>query len=111
QLVNFIAKNNFQNEVAQQAIWCITNHNSPYAIYSIDTLLRHRVVKFVCDLTGIPYINDYLKNEVSRLFCKVNGVFEFSILRSATVDLIIYNEAGQVVKDLVTNELQQPGER
>lgn len=110
QLVNFIAKNNFQNEVAQQAIWCITDHNSPYAIYSSDTLLRHQVVKFVCDLRGIPYINDYLKHEASRLFRKVDGVFEYSIQRSATVDLIIYNEAGQVVKDLVANDLQQPGE-
>lgn len=108
-VVNFIADHNYQEETAQQAVWCITDNWSPYSIISSDTLISRQLLKLICDLKGLPYISDYIKSKTSPLLREVKGKFEYTISRSATVDLVIYNEAGQVVKDLIANESQSSG--
>ena len=108
-IVNFISEHHVQTDIGQQAIWCITDHHSPYTIFSEDTALTEQLRKMVCELTGIPYVKDKSSNEPTPRFRLVEGSFEYTIERPKTVDLFIYNEAGQLVKDCVDHEMQQAG--
>lgn len=108
-LVNFVAQHHFQNDAAQQAIWCITDRHSPYEIYSDDTTISNQLRKYVCSLAGYQYVKDDGVPKTSPRFRIVDGSFTYSIQRSKKVDLIIYNEAGQEVKKLVANEDQPAG--
>lgn len=110
-LIQFIDQHHYQNEAAQQAIWCITNHYSPGDIYSDDTIMTQQLQKLVCSVTGIPYVKGDFKREVVPLMRMVDGAFTYSIERPKTVDLVIYNEAGQVVKNVVAHEFQEAGTR
>lgn len=108
-LLNVIAAHNFQNDAAQQAIWCITDNYSPYQISSDDTLISNQLRHYVCGLTGVKYEKDVAPPKASPLFRIVDGSFTYTIQKSKQVDLIIYNEAGQEIKKLVTNESQPAG--
>lgn len=108
-LINFIAAHHFQNEVAQQAIWCITDKYSPYSISSEDSLISNQFRKYVCELTNVKFEKDRGAEKAAPMFRMVDGTFTYVIQKSKKVDLIIYNEAGQEIKKLVTDETQPAG--
>lgn len=97
-LINFIAAHHFQNEAAQQAIWCITDKYSPYSISSEDSLISNQFRKYVCELTNVKFEKDRGAEKAAPMFRMVDGTFTYVIQKSKKVDLIIYNEAGQEIK-------------
>ncbi|MEP7129260.1 MAG: hypothetical protein ABI729_10345 [Chitinophagales bacterium] len=108
-LINFIAAHHYQNEAAQQAIWCITDKYSPYSISSEDTLISNQFRKYVCGLTNVKFEKDRVEEKAAPMFRMVDGTFTYIIQKSKKVDLIIYNEAGQEIKKLVSDETQPAG--
>ncbi|MBX7109921.1 MAG: hypothetical protein K1X61_14830 [Chitinophagales bacterium] len=108
-LINFIASNHYQNDAAQQAVWCMTDQYSPYTITSDDTVISNRLRKFVCGLKHVKYEKDSGEQKGAPLFRMVDGTFTYTIQKPKTVDLIIYNEAGQEIKKLVTHASQAAG--
>lgn len=108
-LLNFIADHHYQNEAAQQAIWCVTDEYSPYSISSDDTAISNQLRKYVCGLKHVKYEKDIGDQKGAPLFRMVDGTFTYTIQKPKRVDLIIYNEAGQEIKKLVINESQAAG--
>ncbi len=110
-LIRYIDDNNYQNDAAQQAIWCMTNDYSPYQISSDDTLVSNKLRKKVCELKNVPFVRDAGQQHFPSLplFRIVDGSFTYIIQKTKLVDLIIFNEAGQEVKKLVTNTTQPAG--
>ncbi|HYV94322.1 MAG TPA: hypothetical protein VE978_21285 [Chitinophagales bacterium] len=111
KLVKMIAKNKFQDKAAQNAVWCITDNFSPSTIYSTDTAEAHLLCKLVCALKNIPYAPG-IAPEPDIDFphsARINGYFTYTIARTHTIDLRIYNQQGQLLKDVVHGEKQTPG--
>jgi hypothetical protein len=109
-LVKMLAKKNYQNDAAQDAVWCITDDFSPYAISSNDTALRNELCRFVCGLKKIPYESGKEEIIIQRPHsAHVAGDFHYTIASTHTIDLRIYNQEGQLVKDLVHGEKQHEG--
>ncbi len=110
-LIRYIDENNFQNDAAQQAIWCMTNGYSPYQIHSDDSSVTNKLRKIVCELNNVPFVKDTGQRLLPSLplFRTVDGSFTYIIQKPKLVDLIIYNEAGQEVKKLVTHASQGAG--
>ena len=109
-LVKMLAKKNYQNDAAQDAVWCITDNYSPYTISSKDTALRNELCKFVCELKNIPYEPGKEEVIIQRPHsAHVAGDFHYTIASTHTIDLRIYNQEGQLVKDLVHCEKQHEG--
>lgn len=110
-LVKLIAKNRFQDEGAQSAVWCITDNYSPYDIYSSDTSEGHLLTKLMCEMKHIPYEPGKKRDADIQLphSTHINGYFTYTIARTHTIDLRIYNQEGQLLKDIVQGEKQTAG--
>lgn len=108
-LINYISAHHFQNDAAQQAIWCITDGYPADHITFEDTLVSNQLRKFISKLTGTPFSKDNGQAHPSPLFRMVDGSFTYVIQKTKLVDLVIYNESGQEIKKLVTAATQPAG--
>src|SRR5258705_12127906 len=110
-MVQMISKNNFQDNAAQYAVWCISDSYSPYALYSKDTDEANKLCRFVCALKNIPY--EPVSNPDPGIelphSAHISGDFTYTIERTHTIDLRVYNQQGQLVTDVVHSATQTPG--
>ena len=95
ELTGFLQKNRFQGQAAQEAVWVITDRNSPGNIYSDDTLQMKKLQQFVCRLTGQAMPKAAQKIEYAEGMVSGEIVFDNKVPDSYTMKL--FNEAGEVI--------------
>lgn len=95
ELTGFLQKNRFQGQAAQEAIWVITDRNSPANIYSDDTLQMKKLQQLVCKLTGQTMPKAAQKIEYAEGMVSGEIVFDNKVPDSYTMKL--YNETGEVI--------------
>lgn len=96
---------------AQQAVWCLSNDDNPDYIYSDeDTASASMLRKFVCKVKGVPYTSTPKINKSSPRLRYIEGQFDYTIQKSKTISLKVYNQSGQLVKNIVDGLLQPAGD-
>ena len=96
---------------AQQAVWCLSDDEDPAYIYSDDDTASASVLrKFVCKEKGIQYTATPRVNKESPRLRYIDGQFDYTIQKPKTISLKVYNQSGQLVKDIVNNLLQPAGD-
>lgn len=111
-VAKFIAENKYQSDAGQQAVWVISDKADPAGIYSDDTVQMKSLQKYVCGLLNIPVpvVRKNLSDAFANRFRTIHVTFSYSIQRSKTVRLEVYNEKGQLLKSCVNNEQQAAGD-
>ncbi|MEI7801905.1 MAG: hypothetical protein WCI97_04625 [Bacteroidota bacterium] len=96
---------------AQQAVWCLSNDQDPEFIYSDDDTASASVLrKFVCKVKGVPYTSTPRVNKESPRLRYIEGQFDYTIQKPKTISLKVYNQSGQLVKNIVDGLLQPAGD-
>ena len=107
-LSKLLSDKKYYDFTAQQAVWCLSNDEDPNYIYDDeDTASASVLRKFVCKVKGVPYSNKPEVNKSSPRLRYIEGQFDYTIQKPKTISLKVYNQSGQLVKNLVDN-LQQP---
>ncbi len=96
---------------AQQAVWCLSDDDDPAYIYADDDTASASVLrKFVSKIKGVPYTTAPRVNKESPRLRYIEGQFDYTIQKPKTISLKVYNQSGQLVKDIVDNLLQPAGD-
>ncbi len=110
-LCKLISDKKLYDFTAQQAVWCLSNDDNPDFIYSDDDTASASVLrKFVCKVKGVPYTNTPTVNKSSPRFRYIEGQFDYTIQKPKTISLKVYNQSGQLVKNIVNGLLQPAGD-
>ncbi len=106
QLAKLIEKYNYQDPVAQSAVWVITNKTSFTNIYTSDSVK----VKILRDfLTDKPSTNNSLFKESSNVF--IEGKFAWTMEKSAMVSIVVLNEYGNEIAKIMSNTKYEKGKQ
>lgn len=94
-LAQFLGKNNFQSQAAQQAVWVITDNNDPGSIYSDNANEMNQLQQLVCKLTGkfpppAPHSIFYSSGMVS-------GEIVFKNTQPESYSFVMMDEAGKII--------------
>lgn len=107
QLTNFIGKNNYQDNCAQQAIWAVTDGNSLENLYSENQQELKSLQQFVSTLLGIPMPKETQRIEYAEGI--VSGEIVFWNKKPDFYTMILENEAGDTNVSFFENKpIDQP---
>ncbi|NUM32590.1 MAG: hypothetical protein HUU47_09750 [Bacteroidetes bacterium] len=116
EIANFIAENNFQDAIGQQALWCVVDKNKNILeINGYDSVLRLKLIKKVSEITGIAMpsmkkiretFNNYTMPAKKET---IGGMFEFSFSVSKKIHIAMFNPQGILVRELYYNLKEPPG--
>ena len=113
-MCKFISEKKYYGSEAQNAVWCMSNGNNPDYISSYDdTAIANSLRKFACSLLNVPFKKNITPDAgytPSPLLRYVDGTIEYTIQRPHNITLKVYNQDGQLVKELVNNVQQDAGE-
>lgn len=102
-MAQFIGKNNFQSQAAQQAIWVITDNNDPGSIFSDNTNEMNQLQQLVCTLTG--KIPPPAPHSIFYSSGMVSGEIVFENMRHETYSFVMLNEAGEKIGTFFENRI------
>lgn len=107
KVAQFISEKNYQSNAGQHALWAISDNANPGDIYSDNKLETAALKDFVYKATG-------KKESVSGSFIKyekgkVKGAVAFELKNDKVLSIILYNEAGEVVKSTIKNYTYKAG--
>ena len=118
-LAGLIDRKNYQNDAAQNAVWCLTDNHDLFSVYSADTAMMYDLRRFVAKAKGIeltkiyqPYIQPAAEENGEQSIAmrtEYSGTFSYSLSRSSTVTLALYDANNRIKKMFVNNESQRPG--
>ncbi len=118
KLAQLIAKKNYQNFGAQQAVWSISDNSPILSISGSSKDMENDLQKFVADLKGVDL--EKLKREnhgkdLAAIMSVYNGKksdrnIVFKTDTSSTVSVGYYNEQGELIKPLFENTLFKDGQ-
>jgi len=110
-LSKLINEKKIYDYTAQQAVWCLSDDEDPAYIYSDDDTAGASVLrKFVCKEKGIQYTAIPRVNKESPRLRYIEGQFDYTIQKPKTISLKVYNQSGQLVKNIVDGLLQPAGD-
>lgn len=116
KLANFISDNNYQNGMAQHAVWVFTDHNEISSIEGSDTIVRNKIVKFVCQLLKQPiptYFVSYATDD-QRAFSgkatRINLPLDYTISEKSYVTLVVQDLHHHTYLILFEDKFHKPGD-
>lgn len=110
KMVQFIAQYNYQDEMAQSAIWCITDNYSAFSITGTDSAQVAKLRRYVCELKGVKLENEEALSEArTPHFRQLDGHFEFTIAVEHFVDIKVYNDKNELIKTVLDHEKRKAG--
>jgi hypothetical protein len=114
-LTMIIEKNNYFDQIAQEAVWCIVNDNPIEDIAGFNNEEVLELQKYVCSVTGKkipppPAADDYIHNYNIKTFKRtIGGYFEFDFNKKSNVKVAMFNNRGIVIRELYNQTNVAPG--
>lgn len=114
-LTMIIEKNNYFDQIAQEAVWCIVNDNPIEDIAGFNNEEVLELQKYVCSVTGKkipppPAADDYIHNYNIKTFKRtIGGYFEFDFSKKSNVKVAMFNNRGIVIRELYNQTNVAPG--
>ncbi|MCC7051431.1 MAG: hypothetical protein IT239_06620 [Bacteroidia bacterium] len=116
KLVNFLGNNRIEGELAQQAIWIITDKNDLESINSGTDDLKQKVIDYLVKDRGIKKRGNYeiiYRQLADKAFSgqalKVNGIINYKIPEGAYNSLLIQDEKGKTYAIIYYREFEKAG--
>lgn len=110
KLAELIDEKNFQDDIAQDAVWCFTTPQSLKMISGNDTSESNLFRHFVSDATGEPYEPDlHLLPESARSHNMYNGTITYNLHGIHSVKVVLINANYQTVKQCYRNDQEKEG--
>jgi len=118
RLAQLVAKKNYQNFGAQQAVWSISDNSPILSISGSSKDMENDLQKFVADLKGVDLEKLKLENQGKDLASimsvyngrKLDRNIVFKSDTSSIVSLGYYNEQGELIKPVFENTLFKDGQ-
>jgi hypothetical protein len=117
-LAELINRKKYQNDAAQNAVWCLTNDYELSSIYSEDTVMMYDLRRFVAKAKGLSLAKIYASSDGSysppeRIVAMrtiYSGSLSYSFSRTSKVMIALFDEDNHMKKVYVNNETQRDGE-
>jgi len=113
KMAGFIARQQFQDEDGQSAVWCVAAKNHPSTINCRDSARTKLLRNFISKLPGIPKTVQHapVQRSNSRTVETHKTVFHFGFTLDyrRQVSLILYDARGNVVSKLIDNQWLDKG--
>lgn len=117
-VAELINRKKYQNDAAQNAVWCLTNDHALQSIYSDDTVMMYELRRFVAKAKGISDSKIYEANNESyaapaRTFTTrtvYSGSVSYSFSKTSKVMIALFDEDNHMKRVYVNNETQREGE-
>lgn len=117
-VAELINRKHYQNDAAQNAVWCLTNNHDLQSIYSEDTVMMYELRTFVAKAKGIPLSkiyeasNDGYSAPVTTYTTRTvySGSISYSFSKTSKVMIALFDEDNHMKKVYVNNETQHEGE-
>lgn len=114
QLCTFIAKNNYQNSEAQQAVWTLMKNIGLDNIWGADTLSAKALIKEMAAITGMPipppntsYTHNYYYLEPLKV--EIEGEYEWQISYPRSIIIGMFSPNGTLVREIYKNTKETSG--
>lgn len=101
QLAKLIEKYNYQDNLAQQAVWVITNNSSITNLTSSDTLKIKTLKGFLSEQSS----NNF-KNTSGGT---IQGKFTWNMEKLGTISIVVLNESGFEIGEILSNKKYDKG--
>lgn len=115
QIVQYVQSRKISGIVAQNAIWCISDHKKLEAIVDWDEARAKEITEYVADITNtkVPDAadkNDYARNlRVRPPAQSVDGNFECNLQQATEVHIGLFDKNGVIVRELYYNAAEPAG--
>ena len=116
-LAELINRKKYQNDAAQNAVWCFTNDYDLSSIYNADTGMMYELRRFVAKAKGISLAKIYTNgSDITQPARTVtmrtiySGSLSYSFSRTSKVMIALFDEDNHMKKVYVNNETQRDGE-
>lgn len=116
-LAQLIERKKYQNNTAQDAVWCLTDNRDLHTIVDDDTTLMYDLRRYVARAKGLPEASIYGSPaapaaEPQRSYSTrtvYSGSLSYSVSRTARVLVALFDEANHMKTVYVNNEAQREG--
>ena len=117
QLAQFIRQKNYQNQAAQQAVWCITDNAPLLAISSPNTILGNDLQEKVARILQLDLAK--IKRQETRNTTKLIAVFNgakldrnipFKTDTAAVISVGFFDANGELLQPIFSNRVFQQGQ-
>ncbi|MCH8905251.1 MAG: hypothetical protein IIA45_15235, partial [Bacteroidetes bacterium] len=107
-LVKLIEKKHYQNGVAQNALWVLTDQASITNITGKDYEMVHELRQFVCNATGRKMPPPYV-TEASKPIYTISVEVEYSLEENGLITILLYDQNGNIIKELFRDRFHDKG--
>lgn len=117
-VAELINRKKYQNDAAQNAVWCLTDNHDLQSIYSEDTVMMYELRRFVAKAKGISDAKVYEANNTNysapvRTYTTrtvYSGSISYSFSKTSKVMIALFDEDNHMKRVYVNNETQHEGE-
>ncbi len=117
-VAELINRKKYQNDAAQNAVWCLTNDHELQSIYSEDTVMMYELRRFVAKAKGISEGKIYEANNTNysapvttyTTRTVYSGSISYSFSKTSKVMIALFDEDNHMKRVYVNNETQHEGE-
>ncbi|MFN8297587.1 MAG: hypothetical protein U0T75_00680 [Chitinophagales bacterium] len=116
-LAELLNRKKYQNDAAQDAVWCLTNNHDVTSIFSTDTTMMYELRRFVAKAKNIPLskiyeaVPDYSAPVQTRVITYTySGSISYSLINTGKIMIALFDEDNHMKKVYVNNETQREGQ-
>jgi len=116
-LAELINRKKYQNDAAQNAVWCLTDNYDVQTIFSEDTTMMYELRRFVAKAKGLSLDKIYEEKAVdtyepARTITTrtvYSGSLSYSCSKTSKVMIALFDEDNKMKRVYVNNETQREG--
>jgi hypothetical protein len=119
KLAKYLNKKEFNNNIKQTALWCISNGHDVSGIYAENNEEVKKLRTYVCTLAGVEnvwyntdptYTMDENRNIIQET-TKVEGLISYNVTKRGNLKMEVCNEDGEAIRSFAgSNSISQLGE-